>query len=64
MQREDKAPTQVPAERLIADGHVGMRVPRFAAGATAEHLNMVLWVWGNALPAKLVLIADEGRLHH
>jgi len=23
---------------------------------------MVLWVWGSTLPAKLVLIDDEGRL--
>ena len=64
MQREGKAPTQNLAERLIADGYAGLRVRSFAAGATAEDLNMVLWVWGSALPAKLVLIDDEGRLRH
>ena len=64
MQREGKAPTQILAERLIADGYAGLRAKSFAAGATIEDLNMVLWVWGGALPAKLVLIDDEGRLRH
>ncbi|MDP3962196.1 MAG: RES domain-containing protein [Pseudorhodobacter sp.] len=64
MRAEGKAPTQILAERLIADGYAGLQVPSFAAGATAEDLNVVLWVWGNALPAKLLLIDDEGRLRH
>ncbi len=64
MQREGKAPTQILAERLIADGYAGLRVRSFAAGATAEDLNVVLWVWSNARPTKLVLIDDEGRLRH
>ena len=62
MQTEGKAPTQILAERLIADGHAGLQVPSFAKGATGEDLNMVLWVWGSSLPAKLILIDDEGRL--
>jgi len=62
MQKEGKAPTQILAERLIADGYAGLRVPSFAKGAMVEDLNMVLWVWGKTLPAKLVLIDDEGRL--
>ena len=62
MQREGKAPTQILAERLIANGYAGLRAPSFAAGASVEDLNMVLWVWGSALLAKLVLIDDEGRL--
>ena len=57
-----KTPTQILAEKLIADGYAGLRVPSFAKGSTGEDLNMVLWVWGNTLPAKLVLIDDEGRL--
>ena len=64
MQREGKAPTQVLAARLIADGYAGLHVRSFAAGATTEDMNMVLWVWGNDLPTKLVLIDDEGRLRH
>ena len=62
MRAEGKAPTQILAERLIADGFAGLRVPSFAKGATGEYLNMVLWVWGSTLPAKLVLIDDERRL--
>ena len=34
----------------------------FCQGATGEDLNMVQWVWGRSLPAKLLLIGDEGRL--
>jgi RES domain-containing protein len=62
MGNDGKAPTQILAESLIAAGYAGLRVRSFAAGASAEDLNMVLWVWGNDLPAKLVLIDDEGRL--
>ena len=62
MRAHGKAPTQILAERLIADGFAGLRVPSFAKGATGEDLNMVLWVWGSTLPTKLVLIDDEGRL--
>ena len=62
MRAHGKAPTQIFAEKLIADGYAGLRVPSFAKGASGEDLNMVLWVWGSTLPAKLVLIDDEGRL--
>jgi len=62
MQKEGKAPTQVLAERLIADGYAGLRVPSFAKGATREDLNLVLWDWGSTLPTKLMPIDDEGRL--
>ena len=62
MRAHGKAPTQLFAEKLIADGYAGLRVPSFAKGARGEDLNMVLWVWGSTLPAKLVLIDDEGRL--
>jgi RES domain-containing protein len=62
MRAHGKAPTQILAERLIADGYAGLRVPSFAKGSTGEDLNIVLWVWGSKPPAKLVLIDDEGRL--
>ena len=62
MRANGKAPTQILAERLIADGYAGLRVPSFAKGASVEDFNMVLWLWGSTLPAKLVLIDDEGRL--
>ena len=62
MRAHGKAPTQILAEKLIADGYAGLRVPSFSKGASGEDLNMVLWAWGSTLPAKLVLIDDEGRL--
>ncbi|MBC7740215.1 MAG: RES domain-containing protein [Candidatus Saccharibacteria bacterium] len=62
MRAYGKPPTQILAEKLIADGYAGLRVPSFAKGSTGEDLNMVLWVWGSTLPTKLVLIDDEGRL--
>ena len=62
MRAHGKAPTQTLAEKLIADGYAGLRVPSFAKGSTGEDLNMVLWLWGSTPPAKLVLIDDEGRL--
>lgn len=54
--------TQHLAERLIADGYVGMRVRSFAQGAQAHDLNMVLWTWLRE-GARITLIDDEGRLN-
>ena len=57
-----KARTQELAEALIAEGFDGMLVRSFANGATEDDLNLVLWKWGSAAPARLDLIDDEGRL--
>ena len=54
--------SQALADRLIAAGHAGMRVRSFAAGARAGGLNLVLWTWGDARPARVTLIDDEDRL--
>ena len=54
--------SQALADRLIAAGHVGMRVRSFAAGASADDLNLVMWRWGPERPARVVPIDDEGRL--
>ena len=62
MRAEGKSPGQILAERLIAEGYAGLQVPSYGKGATSADLNMVLWVWGSTLPAKLELIDDEGRL--
>jgi RES domain-containing protein len=62
MREEGRAPTQALAERLIADGYVGMRVRSFAKAATDADLNLVLWTWGGEPPAQLALVDDEGRL--
>ena len=54
--------SQALADRLIAAGHVGMRVRSYAAGASAGDLNLVLWSWSADRPARVVLIDDESRL--
>ena len=54
--------SQALADRLIAAGYAGIRVRSFAAGARAGGLNLVLWTWGDARPARVTLIDDEGRL--
>lgn len=43
--------TQRFARELVADGYNGMLVRSFAKGAAADDLNLVLWKWGNAVPA-------------
>ena len=50
------------AERLIAAGYVGMRVPSFAPGAGPDDLNLVFWRWGDRLPSRVELIDDDHRL--
>ncbi len=59
---EGKAPTQIFAERLIVAGYAGIKVRSFARGAVAGDMNLVVWAWGKALPTRLVLNDDEGRL--
>lgn len=62
MAREGISPTQALARSLIEDGYAAMRVRSYAPGAGPEDLNLVLWSWGSELPARLVLVDDEGRL--
>lgn len=62
MQQDGMSPTQDLARRLVADGFAGLKVRSFAKGATGADVNLVLWKWGSALPHKLVLVDDEGRL--
>ncbi|HML42926.1 MAG: hypothetical protein DI549_02050 [Ancylobacter novellus] len=62
MRTNGEAKTQALARRLIGAGYNGLLVRSFAAGSTAEDLNLVLWRWSNAPPARLVLIDDENRL--
>ena len=50
------------ADRLIAAGFAGMRVPSFAPGAAASDVNLVLWRWGDRRPSRIVLIDDERRI--
>jgi len=57
-----EAKTQAFARRLVAAGYDGLLIRSFAPGATNNDLNLVLWNWSNALPSRLTLIDDEGRL--
>ena len=57
-----EAETQVFARRLVDSGFDALLVRSFAAGATRDDLNLVLWRWGAVAPSRLVLIDDENRL--
>lgn len=59
-----EARTQAFARRLIAKGYHALLVRSFAPGTNETNLNLVLWQWGDAAPARLTLIDDEGRLAH
>lgn len=54
--------TQTFARSVIAKGYCALLVRSFTQGASDQDLNLVLWKWGDAPPARLVLIDDEGRL--
>jgi RES domain-containing protein len=62
MSRNGEAATQRLARDLIARGYAGLLVRSFAAGNSADDLNLVLWKWGAEAPHRLTLIDDEGRL--
>lgn len=62
MKATGEARSQAFARRLIAGGYRGLLVRSFAPGANETDLNLVLWVWSDAAPARLTLIDDEGRL--
>jgi RES domain-containing protein len=62
MKASGEARTQSFARRLATAGYHGLLVRSFAAGATCEDLNLVLWEWTERVPARLILIDDENRL--
>lgn len=62
MRADGEAPTQTLARRLAAEGFHALLVRSFARGAGPDDLNLVLWHWGDAGPARLALIDDENRL--
>lgn len=57
-----RAKTQVFAAELAAEGFSGLLVRSFARGAGEADRNLVLWRWSDALPHRLTVIDDEGRL--
>lgn len=62
MKTTGEARTQAFARQLAAAGYHGLLVKSFAAGATGDDLNLVLWTWGSTAPCQLSLIDDENRL--
>ena len=65
--RRDRDQGRIPAcwtaaDGLIARGYAGMLVPAFFRGAGPDDRNLVLWKWGDALPSRIRLVNDEGRL--
>jgi RES domain-containing protein len=62
MRADGIARTQVFAIRLMSAGFHGLLVRSFAAGTTADDMNLVLWRWGDAAPHRLRVIDDDGRL--
>jgi RES domain-containing protein len=62
MKAKGEARTQTFARTLIANGCCALLVRSLAPGASEQDLNLVLWRWGNGLPARLILIDNEGRL--
>lgn len=55
-------PSWAAADRIIADGYAGIIVQSYAVGATADDKNVVFWKWSAALPHRVVLIDDHGRI--
>lgn len=55
-------PTWQMAARLRTGGFAAALVPSFAPGSAASDRNVVFWNWSDALPHKVVVIDDEGRL--
>lgn len=62
MKAAGQARTQIFARQLAQAGYCGLLVKSFAPAARDDDFNLVLWTWGTAAPARLVVIDDENRL--
>ncbi|KQV25406.1 hypothetical protein ASC97_25760 [Rhizobium sp. Root1203] len=62
MKARGVAETQAFARKLAQAGYQALLVQSFAHGATTQDLNLVLWTWSNALPSRITLNDDDGRL--
>ena len=54
--------SQALANRLIAAGYAGMRVHSYVCDLTPDHVNLVLWDWGDEDSGQLVLLDDRLNL--
>jgi RES domain-containing protein len=62
MKTSGEATTQAFAHKLATAGYRGLLVKSFAAGATNDDFNLVLWTWSDTAPCRLTLVDDENRL--
>ncbi len=61
MREKKLSDSQALANRLVAAGYAGMRVRSYVSNLTLDHVNLVLWDWGDEDSGQLVLLDD--RLH-
>lgn len=62
MAKGKPVPSWEVAADLEAQGFAGMLVPSFFAGATAKHINLVLWDWSDAPPNMVKVHDPSARL--
>ncbi|WP_342452998.1 RES family NAD+ phosphorylase [Pararoseomonas indoligenes] len=60
--RGAEPPSWRVARRLIDAGTAAIIVPSFGPGATEGDRNVIFWHWGDAVPHRIAVIDDEGRL--
>lgn len=60
--RKQVVPSWTLAERLIAEGRSGAKVPSFASRAQPGDVNLVFWKWADAPPHQVRVIDPLGRL--
>ena len=61
MDEKKLSDSQALANRLIDAGYAGMRVRSYVRNLAPDHVNLVLWDWGDEDSGQLVLLDD--RLH-
>lgn len=62
MREKKLSDSQALANRLIAAGYAGMRVRSYVRNVTPDHVNLVLWDWGDEDSGQLVLLDDQLHL--
>ena len=58
MDKKGVSGSQALANRLITAGFAGMRVRSYVRNVTPDHVNLVLWDWGDEDSGQLVLLDD------
>ncbi|MGO9768730.1 MAG: RES family NAD+ phosphorylase [Roseiarcus sp.] len=50
------------AERLIAEGAVGLLAPSYARSATRDDINLILWTWSDRPLHRVAVFDPSGRM--